>query len=65
MYIHWHYWILILTAIFHWVQSAREKILPPGKLFNINGKKIHLYTKGKGNVTVILDHSLGGILVIS
>lgn len=61
MYIHWHYWILILTAIFHWVQSAREKILPPGELFNINGKKIHLYTKGKGNVTVILDHSLGGI----
>ena len=60
MYIHWHYWILVITAIFHWVKSAK-KILPPGKLFNINGKKIHLYTKGKGSVTVILDHSLGGI----
>ena len=61
MYIRWHYWILVITAIFHWVKSTREKILPPGKLFNINGKKIHLYTKGKGNVTVVLDHSLGGI----
>ena len=63
MYIHWHYWIFVLTAIFHLIASAREKkaVLPPGKLFDINNQKIHLYTKGKGNVTVILDHSLGGI----
>ena len=60
MYI--HYWILVLTTIFHLIASAREKtVLPPGRLFNINGKKIHLYTKGEGDVTVILDHSLGGI----
>ena len=63
MYIYWHYWIFVLTAIFHSIASAREKrvILAPGKLFDLNGKKIHLYTKGKGNVTVIIDHSLGGI----
>ncbi len=62
MYIHWHYWIFVLTAIFHLAASTREKtVLAPGKLFNINGKEIHLYAKGKGSVTVILDHSLGGI----
>ena len=63
MYIYWHYWIFVLTAIFHSIASAREKraVLPPGKLFDLNGKKIHLYTKGEGSVTVILDHSLGGI----
>lgn len=63
MYIYWHYWIFVLTAIFHLIASAREKraVLPPGKLFDLNGKKIHLYAKGKGSVTVILDHSLDGI----
>lgn len=63
MHIHWYHYLLIVTAIFHIITSLKEKItLPaPGKLFNINGKIIHLYTRGEGNITVILDHSLGGI----
>ncbi|MGD1918518.1 MAG: alpha/beta fold hydrolase [Pleurocapsa sp.] len=63
MYISWHHWLFVFTAIFHLIASLREnKILPPlGKLFDINGKKVHLYIKGEGKATVILDHSLGGI----
>ena len=62
MYLPWHYWLFIFTAIFHLFTSLKDKKdLPPGKLFNINGKNIHLYTKGEGNITVLIDHSLGGI----
>ncbi|MGK7893333.1 MAG: alpha/beta fold hydrolase [Xenococcus sp. (in: cyanobacteria)] len=34
---------------------------PPGELIDIGEAKLHLYRKGTGNFTVILDHSLGGI----
>ena len=63
MYIYWHYWLLFLTAISHLTTSLRErKSLPaPGNLININGHDVHLYIKGSGKVTVILDHSLGGV----
>ena len=63
MSISWHYLILIIMAIAHFILSIKEDktIIPPGKLFEINGRKMHLYTKGEGKITVILDHSLGGI----
>ena len=63
MYIYWHYWLFVFTVVFHSIASLKEKksISAPGKLFDINGKKVHLYIKGKGNISVILDHSLGGI----
>lgn len=63
IHISWHYWLFVFTAIFHLFSSLKEKkTLPaPGRIFNVNGKKIHLYIKGQGNLTVVLDHSLGGI----
>ena len=62
MYLSWHYWLFIVTAIYHLIANWKErKNPPPGKLFNINGKTIHLQIKGEGNLTVVLDHSLGGI----
>jgi pimeloyl-ACP methyl ester carboxylesterase len=38
-----------------------RKIPPPGKLIDLGGYKVHLFAKGTGKTTVILDHSLGGI----
>ena len=62
MYLSWHYWLFIFTAIFHLIASWRERNSPPpGKLFKINGKTIHLHVQGEGEITVILDHSLGGV----
>ena len=58
----WQYWLLILTTLFHFLVSLRErKIPPPGKLIDLGGYKVHLWVKGTGKTTVILDHSLGGI----
>ena len=58
----WQYWLLIPTTLFHLVISLRErKIPPPGKLIDLGGYKVHLWVKGTGKTTVILDHSLGGI----
>ena len=34
---------------------------PPGKLIDLGGYKVHLYSQGKGSPTVIIDCSLGGI----
>jgi pimeloyl-ACP methyl ester carboxylesterase len=53
---------LSLTTSYHfsktWLENRQS---PPGKLIDIGGHKIHLYTKGEGYPTIILDHSLGGI----
>ncbi len=63
MYISWYHSLLIVTAIFHLVASIKEQktMPPPGKLVNINGRNMHLYLKGEGELTIVLDHSLGGI----
>ncbi|QIR41148.1 alpha/beta hydrolase [Tolypothrix sp. PCC 7910] len=34
---------------------------PPGKLIDVGGYSLHLYTAGESGPTVILEHSLGGI----
>ena len=53
---------LSLTTSYHFSKIFLEnRQSPPGKLIDIGGCKIHLYTKGEGYPTVILDHSLGGI----
>lgn len=63
MYITWYYWLFILTISFHVIVSLIEKkSLPaPGRLIDINGHTVHLCLKGTGKVTVILEHSLGGV----
>ena len=58
--------ILIITTILYQgitVQIENQK-LPPGKLFDVGGYRLHLYIVGETNPTnptIILDHSLGGI----
>ena len=53
---------LSLTASYHlgktWLENQQA---PPGRLIDIDGCKLHLYTQGTGSPTVILDHSLGGL----
>lgn len=59
----WQYLLLIPTTIFHLISSLRSRktLSPPGKLIDLGGYKVHLWIKGTGKTTVVLDHSLGGI----
>lgn len=54
---------LLTTTSYHhlatWIENRRHK--PPGKTIDMGGYKLHLYSRGEGKPTVILDHSLGGI----
>jgi pimeloyl-ACP methyl ester carboxylesterase len=55
---------LTATTIYHYVASSREaKSLPaPGKLVTTtDGKTRHLYLQGDGEITVLVDSSLGGV----
>lgn len=63
MYSFGQYLLLSAATIFHLVQSWRETKtkLPLGELIEIEGHPIHLYVRGTGKTTVILDHSLGGV----
>jgi pimeloyl-ACP methyl ester carboxylesterase len=67
----WQYLLLIPTTIFHLFLSWREKktLAPPGELIDLGGYRVHLWVQGKEaihnnaskKVTIVLDHSLGGI----
>ncbi|MGK7880249.1 MAG: alpha/beta fold hydrolase [Crocosphaera sp.] len=35
--------------------------VPPGNLIDLGGYKVHYCQKGEGDITVVFDHSLGGI----
>jgi pimeloyl-ACP methyl ester carboxylesterase len=48
----------IYQAIACWVE---DRTPPPGKLVDIEGHYLHLYTLGTKKPTIVLDHSLGGI----
>ncbi|MDJ0595410.1 MAG: hypothetical protein QNJ72_36410 [Pleurocapsa sp. MO_226.B13] len=63
MDISWQYPILIVTTLLQIAMSVweRKTLLPPGELINLGDRQIHLWVKGKGTTTVVLDHSLGGI----
>ena len=54
---------LALTTSYHglatWIENSRDRL--PGQLIDVGGYKLHLYCRGEGNPTVIIDHSLGGI----
>ncbi|MDJ0510027.1 MAG: alpha/beta hydrolase [Crocosphaera sp.] len=54
---------LSLTTTYHWLSTFWEKRqqVPPGKLIDLGGYKVHCYQKGSGDITVVFDHSLGGI----
>jgi pimeloyl-ACP methyl ester carboxylesterase len=55
--------ILLGITTYHHIASIQEKskIPPIGKLIDVGGHKLHLYSAGEGDITIILDHSLGGI----
>jgi pimeloyl-ACP methyl ester carboxylesterase len=56
--------VLTATAIYHQIASYRDRQsnLPPGKLVTAsNGKNRHFQVKGTGDLTVIIDSSLGGV----
>ena len=63
MDIHPRYLLLVAIALFNFIISWWENrfISPPGKLIAINQRRVHLNVRGTGKITVILDHSLGGI----
>jgi pimeloyl-ACP methyl ester carboxylesterase len=55
---------LTATTIYHYIASTREakSLPPPGKLVTTtDGKTRHLYTQGDGEITVVVDSSLGGV----
>jgi pimeloyl-ACP methyl ester carboxylesterase len=66
-------WILAAGLIFQLVACWWEdRVPPPGRQFEINNRKLHLYAIREGaiatelsysnsNPTVVIDHSLGGI----
>lgn len=54
--------MIIITTLYQTITCYLENQKPaPGKLFDVGGYRLHLYTLGEGNPTIILDHSLGGI----
>ena len=62
MYLPINYLILIVTTIYQAIATwIEDKKAPPGKLIDVGGYKLHLYTIGDSRPTVVLDHSLGGI----
>lgn len=56
-------WFLIITTFYHGlttlVENRRDK--PLGERIDVGGYYLHLYLKGQGSPTVIIEHSLGGI----
>ena len=55
---------LIVTTIYHQWASDRDRksLLPPGKLVTTpDGNVRHLDLRGSGDLTVIIDASLGGV----
>ena len=63
MFEYLQYLILLVTTIYNFITTKKEneEQLPPGELIDIGGYRLHLYSKGRGKPTVILDHSLGGL----
>ena len=59
--INWYF--LLVTTSYHliatWFENQRHR--PPGQSIDVGGYHLHLYSKGEGNPTVVIDHSLGGI----
>jgi pimeloyl-ACP methyl ester carboxylesterase len=54
--------LLIATTTYHALTCWLEDKKPaPGQMVDIGGCKLHIYTKGEGSSTIVLDHSLGGI----
>ncbi|MBD2198417.1 MULTISPECIES: alpha/beta fold hydrolase [Calothrix] len=54
--------ILLATTCYQAIACLLEdRHPPPGKLIDVGGYNLHLYTAGESGPTVVIDHSLGGI----
>ncbi|BAZ11559.1 alpha/beta fold family hydrolase [Calothrix sp. NIES-4071] len=54
--------LLIATTTYHTLRCYLEDKKPtPGQIVNVDGCKLHIYLKGEGSPTIVVDHSLGGI----
>ncbi|MBE9118158.1 alpha/beta hydrolase [Lusitaniella coriacea LEGE 07157] len=54
--------LLIATTLYHAIACQIEnRQTLPGQLIDIGGYRLHLCIAGKGNPTIVLDHSLGGV----
>jgi pimeloyl-ACP methyl ester carboxylesterase len=54
--------ILAATSLYHAITSHQENQQPPpGTITTTDREKIHWYTLGSGDTTIIIDHSLGGV----
>ena len=55
--------LILLAAGFIYEQSCEyldsRKYTPPGKIAEINGHKMHIYTEGSGDTTVIFASGFG------
>ena len=52
----------IIGALYQGIACRLEdRNPPPGKLFDVGGRHLHLFVKGSGSPTVVIDHSLGGV----
>ncbi len=62
MFKYLHYLVLLGTTTYQFFLSKKErKQRPPGELVDMGKYRLHLYKKGVGDTTVIIDHSLGGL----
>ena len=54
---------LLITTTYNLLAILRANRIQktPGELIDIGESKLHLYRKGTGKPTIIIDHSLGGI----
>ena len=54
--------LLVATTLYQLIASwLEDRQLAPGKMFDVGGYNLHLYSKGETSPTIIVDHSLGGI----
>ena len=53
--------LLLASFINHWVRLSTERKLltPPGTLVDIGGKRMHIYTEGSGEETLVFLSGAG------
>ncbi|TYQ31699.1 alpha/beta fold hydrolase [Pseudanabaena sp. UWO310] len=54
--------LLVFTTLYQAISSYLENRRSPiGQLIDVGGYRLHLYTLGASQPTIVLDHSLGGV----
>jgi pimeloyl-ACP methyl ester carboxylesterase len=53
---------LVASSLFNlfYLRHLRERFPAPGKFYQVNGKRMHIYCTGSGSPTVIIEPGLGG-----